>query len=47
MMERHFLPHGVQEFNLAGNSRADFDHSGRRTRRLGIKERRMDDTTSR
>jgi hypothetical protein len=37
MMERHFLPHGVQEFNLAGNSRADLDHSGRRTRRLGIK----------
>ena len=37
MMERRFLPHGVQEFNLAGNSRAGLDHSGRRTRRGGIK----------
>jgi hypothetical protein len=37
MIERHFLPHRVQEFNLAGNSRADLDHSGRRTRGLGIK----------
>jgi hypothetical protein len=36
-MERHFLPHGIQEFKLAGNSRADLDHSGRRTRRGGIK----------
>src|SRR5205814_5862651 len=26
MMERHFPPHGVQEFNLADNSRADLDH---------------------
>jgi hypothetical protein len=46
MLERHFLPHGVQEFNLARNSRADLDHSGRRTRRGGIKGARERDRPS-